>query len=267
MIGSGGSCRYVQLRGVYIDHFGYTLMIREWMLTQLSFQAPGIWLFLSVTTGIILALGWGWIRLERRWRVLVARWLLIPYLGLLAGGLSPRLLGLTDLDWLSSLGFGLGLVVMLLALLLIVRMSTLGQAQESDPAVPVASIQQEEAKLIGQHLATSPYLAQILASGAEEFHWSFLRAACWEMLLGLPTPPALPIYVAIWLAALLATAEILLLPATVAQRFAKLVVLATTSILFLYTRNFWLCWFLHASMWLLLNPPMAAPTHRFSAKK
>jgi hypothetical protein len=60
--------------------------------------------------------------------------------------------------------------------------------------------------------------------------------------------------VAVWLAALLAGAELLILSHDNSQRLLKLVVLLTTTILFFYTRNFWLGWFLHSAAWLILQP-------------
>jgi hypothetical protein len=39
----------------------------------------------------------------------------------------------------------------------------------------------------------------------------------------------------------------------------QLVALMTTSILFLYTRNFWLCWIMHVAVQLLTAPPAILP--------
>jgi hypothetical protein len=38
-----------------------------------------------------------------------------------------------------------------------------------------------------------------------------------------------------------------------------LVALTTTSILFFYTRNFWLCWILHVTVQLIATPPALLP--------
>jgi hypothetical protein len=92
-----------------------------------------------------------------------------------------------------------------------------------------------------------------LTTGALQFHWSFLRGAIWEMILALPEPPATPSYWAVWLAAGLALLQIVL----VRPGFLRLVYHATlltmTSVLFLYSRNFWLCWILHAAGSIILE--------------
>jgi hypothetical protein len=237
----------------------------DWIVAQLRVQAPGFWLLFSLITAIMLLLFWRQIPLEIRANLLLVRWLLIPYFGLLGGGLSPRLLGLTDLDWLTTLGFGLGLVFIILAALVVVRITLLANqpaelegGQENHPHLPGTGPGGEAVTI--PTFSLTPYFTQFLISGAEEFHWSFLRAALWELLLALPVVPTFPLYLATWLAALLAAVEILFVHHEFVPRLAKLVVLATTSVLFLYTRNFWLCWFLHASAWLILNPRFATPT-------
>ncbi|MCB0152753.1 MAG: hypothetical protein KDE01_34505, partial [Caldilineaceae bacterium] len=74
-----------------------------------------------------------------------------------------------------------------------------------------------------------------------------------ELMLALQVSVQLPLYWSIWIAAVLA------LPLSLAYRtsgYARLVMLAVlvmTSILFFYTRNFWLCWAVHASVLLLLS--------------
>lgn len=229
----------------------------NWIVTQLRPQAPAFWLLLSAITGLLLPLLWSQLSASVRHNLSLARWVLIPYLGLLAGGLSPRLFGLSNPDWAKTLGLGLVLVVTLLTLLILVRMSTLAPQATRAPADPPPT----------PSLIITPYLTQLLWSGAEEFHWSFLRAAVWELLLRFPTPPTFPLYTALWIAALLAALEIVIRQRAVAFCLRKLVVLTASTSIFLYTQNFWLCWFLHAGAWLLLAPRLAPPTVRLAAKK
>ncbi len=62
-------------------------------------------------------------------------WVLIPYLGLLVGGLSPRLMGISNLDWLPSIGLGLGFIFVVLVLLLLVRAATERESPSAENAM------------------------------------------------------------------------------------------------------------------------------------
>jgi hypothetical protein len=211
------------------------------VLTQLSLQGSGIWLLLGLIANTLLLLFRRQIAPGWRDRCAIAIWIGIPYLGLLLGGLSPRLIGLSTIDWLSSLGLGLGLLFVMLVLLVLVRATTNTPGADDPPA--------------RTDLAT--YLYQVMQHGAEEFYWCFLRGALWEFIQMLPNPPALPAYWAVWLAALLALPEALFWPIHTAQRLLSLVVLIATTVLFFYTRNFWLCWLLHTAAWFIVNPQRA----------
>ncbi len=179
-------------------------MSTSWFISQLSPQTPGLWLLISILAGSLVFLiedlpnAW-------RFRILTALWLLIPYCGLLFGGLSPRLMGLNDIDWSASLSLGLGLIFAVLVLLIVVRMAM--DLTESGPVDGNFHLPK-----FGEYLQRAPGLAPntwhyigstILSSGIEEFHWVFLRGALWEMLLSLPAFSELPAYWAIWLAAVI----------------------------------------------------------------
>lgn len=226
-------------------------MAGEWLVAQLNPQAPGFWLVVSVAVTLALALlpvRWLAARRNGWW---LANWLFIPYCGLVAGAISPRLMGLTPIDWVATLGPGLLILFAMLTLLVIVRAFMLWPVPEAekDPSVkgPGAGY--------GSPTDRSAWRARgmwiglgitALTTGALQFHWSFLRGAIWEMILALPKPPPTPSYWAVWLAAGLALLQIVL----VRPGFLRLVYHATlltmTSVLFLYSRNFWLCWALHA---------------------
>jgi hypothetical protein len=87
----------------------------------MSWQVPAFWLLLSV----LIAIG---LRISQRittptWhtRFYWLLWFLIPYCGLLTGGLSPRLMGLGAIDWQTSLSLGLSLCFGVLIALALVR--------------------------------------------------------------------------------------------------------------------------------------------------
>ncbi|HRJ43149.1 MAG: hypothetical protein KJZ86_21785 [Caldilineaceae bacterium] len=219
--------------------FGFTF---EWLLGQLHPLRPGFWLLLSFgLSGLVLMVG---PLLSARWsrRLRAGRWVLTPYLGLLAGGLSPRLLGLSDIDWVAGLGLGVGLTSAIWLLLALVRATLHRETLDRGPS-----------DSRGISLAE-----QIVWAGAREFHWVFLRAAVWEMLLALPAPPELPGYWAIWLASLLALPGLFIQHRQTSQRVIGGLLLITTAILFFYTRNFYLCWLLHASAGLLIDQQFTA---------
>lgn len=209
----------------------------DWFIGQLSPLHPGFWLLLSFgLSGLLLTLA-RFLPEKIVWRLRVGRWVLTPYLGLLVGGLSPRLLGLSDIDWVAGLGLGVGLMFAIWLLLALVRATLHRESTPSDTSLPTAR----------------PLLERVVRAGAQEFHWVFLRGAMWEMILALPTPPIAPAYWAIWLASALALPGIFVQYRHISQRFIAGMLLITTAILFFYTRNFFLCWFLHASVELLLS--------------
>lgn len=227
----------------------------QWLLTQLTVFAPGLWLLLTIAVTLALSLVWGVIPASSKNVLVIARFVALPYIGLLVGGLSPRFMGLTGLDWLVSFSLGVGLILLILLALSLARI-TVAIANPLNYHGVQPSIASPTSSSPASHLPQSSFFAaaiyQIYRSGAEEFHWAFLRGAIWELLLSSPTPPTLPIYWAIWGAALVALPDIWLTRQVPLHRLLKVVVLITTSILFLYTRNFWLCWMLHAAGWAIL---------------
>ncbi len=224
-------------------------MSSSWLSSQFSPYAPGFWLLVGILATALL----GSIKeyISPRWRGLIwfAHWLLIPYLGLLMGGLSPRLLGLAALDWLEGLGLGLGLIFAVVILLTLSRALTDLGAPTTSPA------EAADGSRLGWHTLSST----LLWCGIEQFHWVFLRGGIWEMLQTLPNPPELVGYWAIWCAAGVIVIELLLFRPGFFPLLIQLVALMTTSILFFYTRNFWLCWVLHVAVQLLTAPPAILP--------
>ncbi len=176
----------------------------DWRIAQLSPHAPGFWLLLSLLATLALSatlkrtpLSW----VQWLW---LGHWLLIPYFGLLFGGLSPRLMGLAYFDWSVSLSLGAGLIFAVVALLVTVRMTVDLPSPHQSPTEESAPIIRSGAEhpLDAHRPAWQAVLMLIATAGAEQFHWSFLRNGLWEVLLTLPDPPELPAYWAIWIAAL-----------------------------------------------------------------
>ena len=168
--------------------------------------------------------------LERTARLI--RWVALPYLGLILGMLSPRLMGLSAIDWAVGLRVGIVLLAGMLPLLVIVRIglhTDRNLLRASPPSGPSSGI-------------------LWLESGAQEFHWCFLRGAASDLLLSAPAAVQVPMYWSAWVGAALALPGILIHPKHPSDRLITAVILLTTSSLFLYTRNFWLCWLLHLSI-------------------
>ncbi|MEM7536751.1 MAG: hypothetical protein AAF639_31515 [Chloroflexota bacterium] len=241
---------------------------------QFGWQSPVGWLLISILLGV--ALPW-LMRLsssvsQHRW--LMARWLLIPYLGLVTGSLSPQKMGLTAIDWWISLRFGLGITFAIIVLLGIMRVTTALANPASPVTVPSSKPPLNEA---ASHLNThtwrhlgpvenvtdssQPYwgilILGILIEGTQQFHWAFLRSVFTELISLMPDTVivntsylALPLIGTLFLA----FPELLLYPIRTSYRLALFVALITTSIVFLYTENFWLCWFLHSCIWLIMVP-------------
>lgn len=230
-------------------------------MNNFELNAALVWLAISLSMGLLLLLIYPLLAPRFRQPLLLIQWVLLPYVGLITGGLSPRLLGLTGINWLASFGLGLGLIGILLLLLIFVR--TLINLTHDEPTTdqPTASRPfQDQPKRTADNkpsrviVRPSWSLFPALQIGAEEFYWSFLRGALWETLItyGLTTTQAS--YWAIWLAALLALPAILRHQPTALLRLFKGAMLLLTTVLFFYTHNFWLCWFLHTLAWSLLSP-------------
>ncbi|HXF62462.1 MAG TPA: hypothetical protein VNK95_12655 [Caldilineaceae bacterium] len=236
-------------------------MTLAWLGSQLSPLAPGFWLLVSVLLTALLYSVRDAIPLRWRQPVWLAHWLLLPYFGLLLGALSPRLIGLAAIDWPASLGLGLGLLVGVAALLVLVRAvidlghPALNQQRPSSGEGAGPGDRSPEAPSGGWQVIGDAFLW----SGATEFHWAFLRGALWEIYQSPLLSLELPGYWAIWSAALIAAVEVSAARLGFIQWLLQVVTLITTSILFFYTQNFWLCWALHMTVQSLGSPSTHLP--------
>ena len=210
------------------------------LLTSPATRA-GLWLALSFALAGIATLITRLVAPELERTVRVARWIQVPYFGLILGGLSPLLMGLTVVGWDSRYTFGLVVLVCLLVLLVLIR---IGLHTETDSFDAIA--------LTGRSLSPS-----LIESCAQEFHWCFLRGAVWELLyINAPTLSA-PQYWAVWIGAAISLPGIYFHPASLSDRLLMALVLVATSSLFLVTQSFWLCCLLHMGIriTLLWNQP------------
>lgn len=150
----------------------------------------------------------------------------IPYAVLLLGIASPRLLGLTETDWVSSLGSGGGLAGVALAILIV---GWWGYRRDVPPPADL-----------------SPWPLALLNVAALQAHWAFYRtgATLW-MQDG---------YNSVWAGLALVALEAALVPATwqalaspnQAEKILRPAAFAFCSaVLFYYTHNLWLCWVFH----------------------
>ena len=211
----------------------------SWIWEQLTAVSTpaGLWLASSF---LLAGLTAGLARLfapnlERSVRVI--RWIALPYLGLVLGVLSPRSMGVSYIDW--SLGLRAGLVVLagMLALLVIVRIWL-----HSERSFPPGGRSPDRFSLI-----------MWIESSAQEFHWCFLRGASLDLLVSLPAQDGFLQYWSTWLGAVLALPGVIFHSRNSSDRLVSAAILLSTTSLFLYTRNFWLSWLLHAGIRAVLQ--------------
>ena len=163
-------------------------------------------------------------------------------------------MGLSNIDWQATLGTGVGLVFAILALLVVVRISGAPSGDAHSPSSDPVTEFPEEAASQTSRPNVHHIMSVIVVSGAEQFHWVFLRGALWELLILAPLSIDAPSYWAIWIAGAIILFESLLYRLSARQWLVQFVALSATSIVFLYTRNFWLCWLLHFTIALMLTP-------------
>jgi len=233
------------------------------VLPELTPQTPLLWLLISIITGLLLFTGADIIPASFRRHLQMVRWVLIPYLGLLSGGLSPQLMGLTYLNWFSIVEQNAILILAILAAALLIRITlevnqrridTPGRHQDSIYALQVIDKSKQQKSTVSIHWAVLFLI--FLQNSMLEFHLSFLRGALWEMLQHSALYQTLPhpFYWAIGLAALLFAIENWLHPATGTQRILALILIGGTSILFVYTVNYWLCAMVRGVAWWIMMP-------------
>jgi hypothetical protein len=164
-------------------------MSTDWLFDQLHWQRPGFWMLLSFFASIAFLFTYRSVSPERHAQLRIGRWFFIPYFGILFGGISPRLMGLTDIDWVAGLGIGVALIFVVLVILVLIRATLHLDESTVDERLSVSRVNRVQ---------------QTFMAGAQEFHWTFLRAATWELMLLAPVAYHQPEYWSIWIASLLA---------------------------------------------------------------
>lgn len=176
-------------------------------------------------------------------------WLIGPgYVALLLGLLSPRLMGLSQID----LGTGLGLGALFAALSVGVLLAAgLTYRRTRHTGSPYASL--------GQAVGASVRL--VLEAGSLQWHWAFYRSAIIVAVAGLGLNN--PVYWGAWLAAGWICLEGALspclwhdlrTPGRAEIRMLRGVLLFATTVIYLLSRNFWLAWALHALIVVIVEP-------------
>ena len=233
---------------------------------NMSWQMPAFWLLLSFLSATGLRLSWHMLHPAWRTRLHWLRWLLIPYFGLLTGGISPRLMGLSAIDWQMSLSLGLSICFGVLIVLALVRSTVVSELVMAKPVLseleedgfPNAT-PAERARPIGynQPSALQATFVRAWQAGVEEWQWCFLRGAIGEMIQNGVPLLALSNYWVVWIAGGVAELEVLFSRPALLQTppglLLKLCQLLSTTVLFFYTRNFWLSWFLHTAIAMLFS--------------
>lgn len=160
------------------------------------------------------------------WIVCFAYSLGIPYAALLLGLASPRLLGLTEINWVQSLGPGGALAGIALAILIL---GWWGYRREVPPPPDLL-----------------PWPLAILDVAALQGHWALYRAGATLWLNDA--------YGGVWAGLALVALEAALVPLTWqalaapdhAERVLRPAAFAFSStVLFYFTHNLWLCWAFH----------------------
>ena len=213
-------------------------MVGTWLLEQLTASPTraGLWLVLSFMLSGTATLVTRLIAPELERTVRVVRWIQLPYLGLILGGLSPRLMGLTDIGWDSRYIVGVVLLSGLMFLLVLIRIW----------------LHTETSQIGAIALTGRSWSPSLIESCAQEFHWCFLRGAVWDILIFLASASLSPHYWAVWIGAAISLPGIYIQPVPLSDRLLTTLVLVATSSLFLVTQSFWLCCLLHAGIRVIL---------------
>lgn len=199
--------------------------------TQLRPDQPGFWLLLALFGWAMAAVANRRLAAGSQPIVAAARWLVIPYGALLSGAVSPRLMGLTLIDWRVTIGFGLTIVVGLVAVVGLAAAHHGSMTPNTATATPARS-----------------WTEQIGLGVIQQFYWCFLRGAVGELFILSAVNFGQAEYWANWLAAFLVLPDLPARSGTPVARLSHVTALVVTTVLFIYTRNFWLCALAHSAI-------------------
>lgn len=229
-----------------------------WVLASIAGYAlatNGLWLVLRLSRRD------GWLRRVLRsipgqltlWLVRVL-WLVGPgYAALLLGLLSPRSMGLSQIELGWSLGRGLLFAAGALAMLLAAGLSYRRTRAAQPPYLTFS-----------HGLAVTVLL--VVEAGALQWQWAFYRSAMIDALAAVEGPA--PVYWGTWLGAAALVVQGALNPwlwrdlrtsGLAERRVLRAALLGASSVLYLVSRNFWLAWALHGAVVAVLEPRVGQP--------
>ncbi len=225
-----------------------------WVLASVAFYALATWSL------------WLWLRVSGRNGLLgsipgqlmlwLARllWLIGPgYAALLLGLLSPRMMGLSQVEFGWSLGRGLLFAAGALAVLLAAGLSYRRAYPARSPYLTLSH-------------GIALTIVLVMEAGALQWQWAFYRSALIEALATAGAQG--PVYWGTWLAAGVLVVQGALSPflwrdlsraGLAERRVLRATLLAVTSVLYLLSRNFWLAWALHGAASAILEPRVVQP--------
>jgi len=189
-------------------------------------------------------------------------WLIGPgYAALLLGLLSPRLMGLSQIDLGTGLGVGALFAALSFGVLLAAGLTYRRTRHSGSPYYS-----------LGHAVSTSVQL--VLESGALQWHWAFYRSAIIAAAAGIGLSS--PVYWGAWLAVGWICLEGALspflwrdlrTPGLAEIRILRGVLLFATTVVYLLSRNFWLTWALHALTTVILEPRLTGTVGALDGNK
>ena len=226
--------------------------ITTWFQAQLNWrEEAGLWLAGSFLFYVLVSNGSWLLRRLRpvtrlrswpggRWLALLSRWAYFvgpPYAALLLGVISPRWMGLSELNWVHSAGIGGAAAAVALGLLSLswwsYRRALPRRRQPQGVPLP----------------RPLRWLLAIMEAATLQIHWAFYRSAFIDQAwLG-------DLYWGSWAGWALVCLEWssnpwlrhgLRRPAQAEPILRRAALALVTTVLFILTRNLWLCWAVHA---------------------
>lgn len=187
-------------------------------------------------------------RISQRWYQFaqLIRLCAIPYLALLAGEISQRSMGLTGYDWGNSLSVGSILMIVIVAIWFGIRIA------EESSSLPLDADVQENGLRTSSNWSKNGL--KVLTASGLELNWCFWRVIGTQLTAWLFVELDSPIYWGVTLSVMLLAIFIFFSSSSLATTLTNITILIATSVLFLFTRNFWLCWLLHTILLLSAMP-------------
>ena len=103
-------------------------------------------------------------------------------------------------------------------------------------------------------------LEQIGLGVIQQFYWCFLRGALGELFILSAVNFGQAEYWANWLAAFLVLPDLPVRSGTPVERLSHVTALVVTTVLFIYTRNFWLCALAHSAILTIFRTVLSSHT-------